>query len=120
VGIRNSKDYRYEQAIKLGNRLSLSGQGGWDIDTTLIDEPTDQCAQIIQAFKNIDRIIVEAGGRGRQDVYAIKTYHTALSEEALERVRQEIQGDVLWQPIHVESLAFQEMLVEIQVEAWLA
>jgi len=44
-GERNLKLFHYSQAVKIGNRLELSGQGGWNDDWEFPESITDEIAQ---------------------------------------------------------------------------
>lgn len=53
--------FGYSQAVKVGNRVEISGQGGWNdagqFPQTVADE-------IVQAFENVERTLALAGRRG--------------------------------------------------------
>jgi enamine deaminase RidA (YjgF/YER057c/UK114 family) len=84
VGKANLETYGYNQAVRLGDRIEISGQGkpfihhigsvkdrtenigGWDPKTGAID--TDVSKQIDQAFENVDLTLKDAGGKGWSQV----------------------------------------------------
>lgn len=49
TGASNTENYHYSQAVKVGNIIKTSGQGGWD-DKGAIDK--DVRRQIEKAFEN--------------------------------------------------------------------
>lgn len=66
----------YAQAVRVGNRIETSGQGGWDdsfnIPVTISDE-------IAQAFDNLTRTLATAGaGAGWEHVIHVNSYHDDL------------------------------------------
>ncbi|KAK3295178.1 endoribonuclease L-PSP [Chaetomium fimeti] len=75
-----SDQSHYSQAVRLGDRIECSGQGGWDPETGAI--PADLPAEIEQAFANVDACLRSAGGRGWGQVYKVNLYTTELSEAA--------------------------------------
>ncbi|KAL3432507.1 Endoribonuclease L-PSP/chorismate mutase-like protein [Aspergillus tetrazonus] len=112
--------HAYSQAVRVGNTIHLSGQGGWDTQTQTISSSVPH--QIDQAFANIDAILRAAGGKGWSQVYKVRSYHLALDAEA--------QGSMvkifgkwmpehrpLWTCVQVGRLAGDGMKVEIEVEA---
>jgi enamine deaminase RidA (YjgF/YER057c/UK114 family) len=48
----------YSQAVKIGNRVETSGQGGWSDDFQFPESLADE---ISQAFKNVERTLATAG-----------------------------------------------------------
>src|SRR3546814_3971923 len=48
----------YSQAVRIGNRVEISGQGGWDDDLRIPDRLEDEIAQ---AFRNVQRTLATAG-----------------------------------------------------------
>lgn len=93
----------------------MSGQGGWSLDDAVI-QSADHIPQLEQAFKNIDRIVQDAGGRGRGDAHTIKVYTTSLTDEICERARKQVQGDTLLQVMYVPALGEPDMVAEVQAE----
>jgi len=63
----------YSQAVKAGNFLFLSGQGGIDPKTGKISAPGDIEAQTDLAMKNI-KAILEAGGTSLANVVRITVF----------------------------------------------
>lgn len=52
------KQFHFSQAFKVGNRLEISGQGGWNDDWEFPESVRDEIAQ---AFRNIERVLGAAG-----------------------------------------------------------
>ena len=81
-------------------------------------------AQIDQAFKNIDFVLKEAGGKGISQVFRMTSYHPALEREALRCMRENLERYFplerrpIWTAVGVEKLAFPEMLIEIEAVAF--
>jgi enamine deaminase RidA (YjgF/YER057c/UK114 family) len=74
VGVRNRDQYGYQQAVRVGDRIECSGQGGWNPKTG--EFTTEINAQIAEAFENVDLCLKDAGGKGmytRSRPKAVKT-----------------------------------------------
>ena len=59
------------QAVRVGNVVHLSGQGGWDDE---IRFPEDLGEEIVRAFDNVERTLALAGATWR-DVVAVDSFH---------------------------------------------
>ncbi|KAJ4299579.1 hypothetical protein N0V90_004825 [Kalmusia sp. IMI 367209] len=120
VGERNLEQYRYQQAVRVGDRIECSGQGGWDPQTGEFN--TEIKAQIEQAFANVDLCLRDAGGKGWEQVFRVNSYHVPLNNEALGAM---VKGFEKWMPGHrpiwtcvgVQRLGEDDMRVEIEVVA---
>ncbi|MGF1595001.1 MAG: Rid family hydrolase [Kiloniellaceae bacterium] len=66
---RNS--LHFSTAVRLGNRVETSGQGGWNDD---FESPAAIEDEIAAAFSNIALVLAEAGASWRQVVH-VNTYH---------------------------------------------
>jgi enamine deaminase RidA (YjgF/YER057c/UK114 family) len=113
----------FSQAVRLGNRIETSGQGGWDDDFVI---RTDLREEIVQAFDNVERTLAEAGA-GWPDVIHLNSYHVPESSESIgashndvmvEQMRQRM-GDryPIWTQIGVPALGAPGMRIEIRVTA---
>lgn len=114
-------DLHYSQAAKVGDRLELSGQGGWDdaggFPESIVDE-------IAQAFRNVERTLAVAGA-GWEHVFHVNSYHVGLDrnhEQVLaimtERFRHYMPDNgPVWTCTGVTALADPKMRVEIRVTA---
>lgn len=106
-----------------GRTLYLSGQGAYDSDNQIV-VAGDHYAQARQAFANVC-IALEAAGATFADVVKATYYVVGLDDEVLgqfARALYEVPGVVPEQlpastMVGVETLAFPEMLIEIDVTA---
>lgn len=94
--------------------------GGWDRETDAIHATLED--QVEQAFDNIKVALENAGSRGLEDVYYIRSYHVNLDSETTKIMVASLQKHFpmhqpLWTCIGVASLAFDNMNVEIEVKA---
>ncbi|RWA14944.1 hypothetical protein EKO27_g237 [Xylaria grammica] len=121
-GEASLKSHAYVQAVRVGDTIHLSGQGGWDRETNKTHKDHD--AQIDQAFDNIDYNLKYAGGKGWSQVYKVRSYHLALNDEAQEAMvrnfRKWMPGEkhALWTCVQVPRFGEDNMRVEIEVEAY--
>ncbi|KIV84759.1 hypothetical protein PV11_00518 [Exophiala sideris] len=112
----------YSQAVRVGDIIKISGQGGWDPNTEEIS--TDLAIQTDQAFANVELTLRQAGGRGWEQVYQIRCYSAPISDEAIAHLVRNVEK---YCPNHrpiitgigVAKLAYENMMVEIEVEAHL-
>lgn len=122
VGKTNNKLYSYSQAVRVGNTIKCSGQGGWD-DEGNIDEK-DLEKQIDLAFRNVEKNIQSAGGKGWEDVTSVRSYHISLSgsfDLMVEQFRKWMPNhQPTWTCVGVTELGISGMIVEIEVEATVA
>ncbi|WP_224390586.1 Rid family hydrolase [Pseudonocardia sp. ICBG1293] len=114
----------YSQAVRIGNRVETSGQGGWD-DAFAV--PQDLEAEIVAAFDNVARTLAEAGATWA-DVVHVNSYHRVAPGEAAIgadhndvmtrefRVRTGGRAPV-WTQTGVTALGLAAMRVEIRVTA---
>ncbi|TRW78573.1 hypothetical protein FK535_24755 [Mycolicibacterium sp. 018/SC-01/001] len=118
------KRLRYSQALRIGDRVETSGQGGWD-DEFNIPEALD--AEIRLAFDNLTRTLALAGAKW-SDVVHINSYHVIDDERGaswedhnavMTPQFAEHLGDVapIWTQSGVTSLGLPAMRVEIRVTA---
>jgi enamine deaminase RidA (YjgF/YER057c/UK114 family) len=120
-GDRQLRNFHYSQAVRYGDRVETSGQGGWDDDFRYPESVRDE---IIAAFDNVERTLATAGASWRH-VVSVHSYHVPGSDgrigpEHLETMVDQFRrrmGDraPLWTCIGVAALANPEMRVEIQV-----
>src|SRR5262249_17875493 len=125
-GDRQRQKYHYSQAVRYGDRVEISGQGGWDDQWNYPDSVRDE---VIQAFDNVERTLATAGASWRH-VVSVHSYHVPGADGQIgpehldtmvEQFRQRL-GDraPLWTCIGVAALASPQMRVEIQVNAIVA
>ncbi|MEI5101781.1 Rid family hydrolase [Streptomyces sp. PmtG] len=114
---------RYSQAVRTGNRVETSGQGGWDDDWNF---PEDLGAEIIQAFDNVEKTLAQAGATWR-DVIAVNSYHVPSASDSIGEAHNRVMveqfrrrmGDraPIWTQVGVPALGAPGMRVEIRVTA---
>ena len=68
--------YVYSQAVRIGNRVETSGQGGWDDDHAF---PVALADEIARACDNLGMALAEAGASW-DDVVAVESWHLPLDE----------------------------------------
>ncbi|KAJ8087738.1 hypothetical protein PM082_006575 [Marasmius tenuissimus] len=114
----------YSQAVRIGDRIEVSGQGGWDPKTGKMTSGISYLEEIDQAFANVDLALRHAGGKGWSQVYRVNLYTTDMGEEAMGAMVGNLKS---WMPDHqpvltgvgVAQLAFPGMRIEIEVCAHL-
>ena len=113
--------FHHSQAVKIGNRLELAGQGGWNDNLEFADSLRDQIAQ---AFRNVGRILALAGASW-DDVISVNSYHVGLGghQDEVNQAMIEQFGHYMpdhaptWTCLGVAALGEPEMRVEIRVSA---
>ncbi|KAF5537209.1 L-PSP endoribonuclease family [Fusarium napiforme] len=112
----------YAQAVRVGDQLQLSGQGGCFIkDGDLVFAET-QLEQIDLAFENVDKALKAAGGKGWEQVFRVNSYHTEITPEVGQRMAENYKKwmpnhMVIWTQIGVRQLGVPTMYCEIEVSA---
>ncbi|KAL8770836.1 MAG: hypothetical protein Q9209_003487 [Squamulea sp. 1 TL-2023] len=121
TGENLSQTYWYNQAVRNGNRIELSGQTGLHHETG--DVSPDIGEQIKQAFHSIDIQLKDAGGKGWSQVYKIRSYHVGIDEVHAREMTKNLKERFpeghkpLWTFLGVAGLASPDLRVEIDVEA---
>ncbi|KAI1828707.1 YjgF-like protein [Xylaria intraflava] len=114
------KQMSYSQAVRVGNIVHISGQGGYDRDTVKI--PADINAEVDQAFENVAHVLRDAGSNGWSQVYNVRTYSTdikATEPRIIENFRRYMPDHhPVWTAVGVSKLTLGEMRLEIEVEAY--
>ncbi|RDW76447.1 RidA family protein [Aspergillus mulundensis] len=111
----------YSQAVRIGDRIEISGQGGWDPSTLKVHADLSQ--EIEQAFANVDLALKDAGGKGWSQVYRVRIFTTEIKNEELMRLL--VENLRKWMPDHkpvltgvgVTGLALEGMRIEIEAFA---
>lgn len=113
----------YSQAVRVGDRVETSGQGGWDNDWAF---PVALDDEIVQAFDNVERTLTEAGATWR-DVVAVNSYHLPSEVDSIgeahnrvmvEQLRQRMGPRApIWTQTGVPAFGAPGMRVEIRVTA---
>jgi enamine deaminase RidA (YjgF/YER057c/UK114 family) len=114
-----SESFHYSQAVKVGNIVKISGQGGWDSDGNIALSATKQ---VELALDNVDRALKAADSSlSWRNVYAIRSYHTNIDESAelvIEGWRRVMpQHRPVWTCVEISKLGIEGMQIEIEVEA---
>jgi enamine deaminase RidA (YjgF/YER057c/UK114 family) len=117
------RDLHYSQAVRIGDRVEISGQGGWDDDFTF---PASLDEEIVRAFENVQRTLAAAGASWR-DVVHINSYHVADAADVIvdqhnpvmvEQMRRWLPDHApIWTQTGVTALGAPGMRVEIRVTA---
>lgn len=119
VGKVNNREYSYSQAVRIGDIVKCSGQGGWD-NSGNMDE-NDLPGQILKAFQNVEKNLRDAGLRGWEDVYSVRSYHISLEKSfdlMVEQFKKAMpRHQPIWTCVGVRELGIPGMTVEIEVEA---
>ncbi|KFY46355.1 hypothetical protein V494_00483 [Pseudogymnoascus sp. VKM F-4513 (FW-928)] len=113
----------YSQAVRVGDRIEISGQGGWNPASIADGYSSDIKLQIDQAFKNVELCLKDAGGKGWTQVYRVNSYHTEFGPEVLAHMAENFRKWMpdhkpIWTAVGVAKLGGGEgMHVEIEVIA---
>ena len=117
-GERQLRTFHYSQAVKIGNRVETSGQGGWNDNWEFPESLTDEIAQ---AFRNVERTLASAGAAW-QHVIQVNSYHVGFPDEVnqtmTERFRHYMPDHApIWTALGVAALGDPKMRIEIRVTA---
>ncbi|KAK9761020.1 hypothetical protein K7432_014407 [Basidiobolus ranarum] len=112
--------FNYHQVLKHGNRIDISGQGGWDKDLTFTYKSREE--EIEKAFQNVEHVLNSVGSSWK-DVYSVTSYHVPLDKDTtalFPKLFKKYIGDrsPLWTCVGVAQLGEPEMHVEIVVTAY--
>ncbi|CZS79724.1 unnamed protein product [Fusarium graminearum] len=112
----------YSQVVRVGDRIEISGQGGWTLKDGELVFPETQLEQIDQAFHNVATALKAGGGKGWDQVYRVNSYHTEITPEVGQRMAENYKKwmpshKVIWTQLGVAQLGVPEMKVEIEVVA---
>lgn len=111
----------YSQAVRIGDRVETSGQGGWDGDHAF---PVALSDEISRAFDNLGRALAGAGA-GWDDVVSVESWHLPLDEATYALMVTEIQTRMprhrpVWTALAVPGFGLPGMRVEVRVTAVVA
>lgn len=122
-GVTLKASLGYSQAVRIGDRIETSGQGGWDDNFVLRESLRDE---IIQAFDNVERTLAEAGATW-PDVVHVNSYHVPESSETIGRSHNDVMVEQLrermggrapvWTQTGVAALGAPGMRIELRVTA---
>lgn len=110
--------FHYTQAVRVGDRVEVAGQGGWSDDWEFPEALTDE---IDQVFRNVERTLATAGASWA-DVITMRSYHVDLDQDGVaymaDRLREYMPDQPpLWTVIGVSALGDPHMRAEIEVTA---
>jgi enamine deaminase RidA (YjgF/YER057c/UK114 family) len=114
-----SEAFHYSQAVKVGNIVKISGQGGWDEEGNMASSASKQ---VELALKNVEKALQGVDkSLSWKNVYAIRSYHTNIDESAelcIEGWRRVMPNHrPVWTCVEITKLGIEGMLIEIEVEA---
>lgn len=113
------KKLGYSQAVKVGNRVEISGQGGWTDDLQFPERLEDE---IELAFKNVERVLAAAGATWEHVIH-VNSYHVGgfppgVNETMARLFRQYMPNRApIWTELGVSELGAPGMRIEIRVTA---
>jgi enamine deaminase RidA (YjgF/YER057c/UK114 family) len=109
------KNWKFSQAVKVGNTIHVSGQTGFGPDGI----PDDIEGQTRLALQSLERVLKEAGA-SLSDVVATTVYHTDMGEIGkAQSVRDEFfkENYPANTIVGVTALALPQLRIEIQAVA---
>ena len=123
------KANHYSQAVRVGDRVDISGQGGWGSELTFpVEFPEALPDEIAQAFENVEQTLATVGASW-SDVIAVDSFHVPSAPDTVgdDHTRAMVEqfrtrmGDraPIWTQIGVAALGAPGMRVEIRVTALL-
>jgi enamine deaminase RidA (YjgF/YER057c/UK114 family) len=121
-GERFREALHFSTAVKIGNRIETSGQGGWNDDLEIPQAIEDEIAA---AFCNIELTLAQADATWRNVVH-VNSYHVggfppAVNETIVKLYRYYMPDHApIWTQVGVEALGLPTMRIEIRVTAILA
>ncbi|GAA2540500.1 RidA family protein [Mycolicibacterium diernhoferi] len=113
----------YSQAVRIGNRVEISGQGGWDDE---LNFPATLEEEIVTAFDNVERTLATAGATWG-DVVHVNSYHVLTAPDSTFDAHNKVMTDQyrkrmgdrapIWTETGVTALGLPQMRIEIRVTA---
>jgi enamine deaminase RidA (YjgF/YER057c/UK114 family) len=110
------KRMQFSQAVRAGDVVWVSGQVGLD-EKGAVGEGIDNQAR--QAFKNLERVLAEAGA-SLADVVELVTFHTSMTDiRGFSKVKAQFipENFPAWTAIGIKELVMPQLLVEIRATA---
>lgn len=109
----------YSQAVRVGDRVETSGQGGWNDELQIPESIEDEIAQ---AFQNLERTLATAGANWGHVVH-VNSYHVGgfppVVNETMARLYRYYMPNhaPIWTQLAVAALGLPTMRIEIRVTA---
>lgn len=108
----------YSQAVRIGDRVETSGQGGWDDRHTF---PAALAEEIDRALENLGRVLGDAGA-GWDDVVVVESWHLPLNDAAYALMVAGLRARMphhrpIWTALAVPGFGLPGMRVEIRATA---
>ncbi|CAN5818142.1 RidA family protein [soil metagenome] len=113
----------YQQAVRIGDRVEISGQGGWDDEFNFPESLEDE---IVRAFDNVERTLALAGATWR-DVIAVDSFHLPAVPDTIGEAHNRVMVEQfrkrmgerapIWTQVGVAALGAPKMRVEVRVTA---
>jgi enamine deaminase RidA (YjgF/YER057c/UK114 family) len=108
----------YSQAVRVGDRIETSGQGGW---SDAWEFPESRHDEVVRACDNVERTLQTAGASWA-DVISVQSYHTELDYDEFTSMAGELRARIpthapIWTAVGVTRLGHPKMRVEIAVTA---
>lgn len=113
------KELHFSSAVRIGDRIETSGQGGWN-DALQIPEKIED--EIAAAFRNVDLVLKTAGASWGHVIH-VNTYHVGgfppeVNETIVKLYRQYMPDHApIWTQVGIEALGLPAMRFEIRVAA---
>jgi enamine deaminase RidA (YjgF/YER057c/UK114 family) len=110
------KRMQFSQAVRVGDTVWVSGQVGIEPQGTI---PEGIDAQARLAFKNLEKVLTEAGSC-LADVVELTTFHTSMSDiRGFSKVKAEFipEDFPAWTAVGVTQLVMPQLLVEVRATA---
>ena len=115
------ENMRYSQAVRIGDRVEISGQGGWSDEFEFPESLEDE---IVRAFDNVERTLATAGASWA-DVVHVNSYHVLRDDTfddhnrvMVEQYRARLgERAPIWTESAVVALGHPKMRIEIRVTA---
>lgn len=108
--------FHFSQGVQVGNTIYVSGQAGFNESFSISDDVGEQARQ---AFRNMARVLAEAGA-SLDDVVEITSYHLDMSQmtPVVNALREAFPNhQPAWTAVGVTGLAMPQMRVEIKAVA---